>query len=170
MNDQILGVFKICLLVLLYLFFGRVLWAVWSEVRAPRLKVADPRSAPLAANPNAGEAPVPARSVPIAKPAKGKRGSVGRLVVIEPRARKGLSFAVTGEVTIGRAAGCTVSIPDDTFLSQLHARVFRENGEAYVEDLGSTNGSFLNGNKLSLALQLRRGDRIQIGNTVLEAE
>jgi hypothetical protein len=169
-NDQILGVFKICLLVLLYLFFGRVLWAVWSEVRAPRLKVADPRAKPLANSPDAGEAAIPGRSVPIPKPAKGKRGSVGRLVVIEPRARKGLSFSITDEVTIGRAAGCTVSIPDDTFLSQLHARVFRDRGEAYVEDLGSTNGSFLNGNKLALALQIRKGDRIQIGNTVLEAQ
>jgi pSer/pThr/pTyr-binding forkhead associated (FHA) protein len=169
-NDQILGVFKICLLVLLYLFFGRVLWAVWSEVKAPRLKVSDPGGSLPSQSTAAGDAPVPSRSVPTPKPPKGRRGSVGRLVVIEPRARKGLSFAVTNEVTIGRAAGCTVSIPDDTFMSQLHARVFRQDGEAYVEDLDSTNGSFLNGNKLSLALQIRKGDRIQIGNTVLEAE
>ena len=48
------------------------------------------------------------------------------------------------ELTVGRATGASVSLPDDTFVSQVHARVFRRDGSLFVEDLGSTNGTFLN--------------------------
>ena len=106
---------------------------------------------------------------PDPKPARGRRGHVGRMIVIEPRTRKGAAFAVGSEVTIGRAAGCTVSVPDDTFVSQLHARIWNENGDVKVEDLGSTNGSYLNGNRVLRPATIHKGDRLQIGNTVWEA-
>ncbi len=91
------------------------------------------------------------------------------MIVIEPRARKGAAFSVGGEITIGRAAGCTVSVPDDTFVSQLHARLWNENGDVKVEDLGSTNGSYLNGTRVARPMTIHKGDRLQIGNTVWEA-
>jgi FHA domain len=184
MTDQLLGVFKVCLLVLLYLFFARVLWAVWSEVRTTKPRVTDARAGvPPAAIPvsrphadptAAGAAPM-AGGVPHATAGRGPRGGrsshpVRRFVVIEPRARKGAAVPVGPELTIGRAPGCTVSIPDDTFLSQLHARIYEQGPEVYVEDLGSTNGSFLNGNRLNVPMPVRKGDRLQIGATVLEAE
>ena len=53
-------------------------------------------------------------------------------------------FPLGEEVTIGRAPGCSVALADDTFVSQLHARVFVRDGQPFVEDLGSTNGTFLN--------------------------
>jgi hypothetical protein len=168
MTDQLLGVFKICLLVLLYLFFARVLWAVWTEVRTPRAPVEDRRqhmgtraATPYGGGTNHATAP---------KATKGRHGKVGRLVVIEPRSRRGAAFAVGNELTLGRAPGCTISIPDDTFISQLHARVYTENGEVYIEDLGSTNGSMVNGNRVTRAAVIHRGDRLQLGSTVLEAE
>ena len=68
---------------------------------------------------------------------------------------------------MGRAAGCQVTI-DDTYASQLHARVFQRDGQVYVEDLGSTNGTYLNRHKVTGPMQLQRGDKLQIGNTVLE--
>ena len=55
-------------------------------------------------------------------------------------------------------------------MSQVHARVFVSDGKIYVEDLASTNGSYLNGNRLTTTQPLRRGDRLQVGNTVLEAQ
>jgi pSer/pThr/pTyr-binding forkhead associated (FHA) protein len=76
---------------------------------------------------------------------------------------------VNGELTIGRAAGCGVSLPDDTFVSNVHARVYERDGDVFVEDLGSTNGSLVNGATLTSATKLRKGDRIQVGQTVLEA-
>ena len=51
---------------------------------------------------------------------------------------------------------------------QLHARVFRKEGQLYVEDLGSTNGTYLNRKKVTAPIQLRKGDRLQIGRTVME--
>ncbi|MDQ1393869.1 MAG: hypothetical protein QOF30_2846, partial [Acidimicrobiaceae bacterium] len=72
------------------------------------------------------------------------------------------------ELTVGRANGCGVAIPDDTFVSTLHARVFRRDGAFYVEDLGSTNGTFINDRQVTGTVPLQRGDRLQIGKTVLE--
>jgi pSer/pThr/pTyr-binding forkhead associated (FHA) protein len=60
-----------------------------------------------------------------------------------------------------------VSLPDTT-VSQLHARVFRRDGRVYVEDLGSTNGTWLNRARVSAAVPMKRGDRLQFGSTVLE--
>ena len=70
-------------------------------------------------------------------------------------------------MTLGRAAGCQITL-DDTYASQIHARVFTRDGQWLVEDLGSTNGTWLNRHKVSGPMVLQRGDRLQIGNTVLE--
>jgi pSer/pThr/pTyr-binding forkhead associated (FHA) protein len=81
---------------------------------------------------------------------------------------KGKVFDVGDELTVGRAAGCQISLADDTFVSQLHARLFRRDARYYVEDLGSTNGTFLNRKQVSAPIALRRGDRLQVGKTVFE--
>jgi hypothetical protein len=150
-SDGVLTILKFCLLALLYLFLARVVWTVVSEFRA---------------------VPTPAAPVPQPAPAKPKpkppRRS-WRLLVVEPPAASGRAFDVNGELTIGRAPGCGISIPDDTFVSNVHARVFERDGDVFVEDLGSTNGTLINGNALSATVKLRKGDRIQAGQTVLEA-
>ena len=166
MPESLLRILQFLLLALLYLFFLRVLRAVWAEVASPR---------------EAGTgAPAPARG--------GGRGRVGatrdrlpaapkgspqRLRVIEPAARKGQAFDLAEELTVGRAAGCQVRV-DDTYASQLHARIFRKDAELFVEDLGSTNGTYLNRRgtqnkeKVTGPLALKLGDRLMIGKTVLE--
>jgi len=164
MSDQLLDIFKYAFLALLYLFFARVLWAVWSEVRGPRQGRVVVTQAPV----RPGAPPVEA--VAVARARKGRRGDVGRLVVMKPKERKGATFAIGTEITIGRAANCTIMIPDDTYVSQLHARIFRTADGAWVEDLGSTNGSYLNGARVTAAQQLGPGDRLQIGSTIMEAQ
>ncbi len=159
MPESLLGLLKLCLLALLYLFFARVLWAVWTEVRAVR--------------PQADAAGVPGGPASSGRDQRrSRRGVPGlphRLTVTEPPALKGSRFELTGqEVTIGRAAGCQVSLPDDTFASTVHARVFGRDGAIYVEDLGSTNGTYLNGMRLGAPAVLRPGDQLQVGNTVME--
>jgi pSer/pThr/pTyr-binding forkhead associated (FHA) protein len=186
MTDQVLDILKMVLLAMLYLFFARVLWAVWSEVRPPKAQpvpaehsearqptgpsddttLAECPAAPVAAA-AAGTAG-PARKAP--KAPKGRRGHVGRLAVIEPKAGRGVTFALGREVTIGRDPNCTITMPDDVYVSQMHAHVVPRNGEHVVEDLGSKNGTFLNGNRLDSPRPLHRGDRIQVGATVLEAQ
>ena len=54
-------------------------------------------------------------------------------------------------------------------MSQVHARVFTDQGNVIIEDLGSTNGTYVNGNRITVAQVMHRGDRLQIGGTVLEA-
>jgi len=152
--EPLLTLLKLCALALLYLFFIRVLRAVWAEVTPVR----------------AATGPVPTK----ARPARPSRRRGGRppgdaLVVVEPRDRHGQTYPLADELTVGRAAGCTVTL-DDTYVSQLHARVFRRDGALHVEDLGSTNGTYVNGQKLTGAAPLKRGDQVRIGSTVLEVD
>ena len=59
-------------------------------------------------------------------------------------------------------------LTDDTFVSQVHARIFIRGNDPYVEDLGSTNGTLLNGESVVEPIRLRTGDRVQFGQTVME--
>ena len=59
-------------------------------------------------------------------------------------------------------------LADDQFVSTVHARVFRRGDEVFVEDLGSRNGTFVNGQQVDGTTRLRRGDRVQFGQTVAE--
>ena len=90
------------------------------------------------------------------------------MVVLTPPG--GGSFRLADELTIGRAPGCAVPLPADNFVSSVHARVFRQDGDYWVEDLGSTNGTLVNGRKMTGPEPLRRGDRVQVGRTVLELQ
>jgi pSer/pThr/pTyr-binding forkhead associated (FHA) protein len=150
--DQLLNLLKIFLLLLLYLFFLRVLRAVWAEVNPPK----------------AVEAPAnrPKREKPSLR-AAGRKRAAPVLRLLAPAELKGRTYPLGDEVTVGRAAGCQVTI-DDTYASQLHARVFLQDGQVFVEDLGSTNGTYLNRRKVTGPMVVQRGDKLQIGNTVLE--
>ena len=90
--------------------------------------------------------------------------------MLEPKVSRGSTYAIGDEITVGRAATCTIGMPNDSFVSQLHARVYRDAGLTMIEDLGSTNGTYLNGNRLTAAERITKGDRVQIGSTVFEAE
>ncbi|MDO8389164.1 MAG: FHA domain-containing protein [Actinomycetota bacterium] len=177
MSDAQLNVLNYALLALIYVFFARVLWAVWSEVRGPRPGVQAAQTAGNARNDTTATAGRPGAGMPMGAPvvvvppkAPRKRGIPQRLVVLQPKVRKGAAYPIGNEITLGRAVTCAIGIPDDTFASQLHARVFRRDGEVWVEDLGSTNGTHLNGGRLSSAQMLSVGDRVQIGSTIFEAQ
>ncbi|QGG96643.1 FHA domain-containing protein [Actinomarinicola tropica] len=157
MSEPLLDILKYCLLALLYLFFLRVLQAVWVEVSGPKQRAA------RSARPRQAAAP----AAPSGR-AKGRRGAAPSVLrVIEPEAERGRSFPLADELTVGRAAGCQVTL-DDTYVSQLHARVFRREGKLFVEDLGSTNGTYLNRAKVAGPMVMSSGDRLQVGSVVLE--
>ena len=165
MTDQALDILKLVLLGLLYLFFARVLWAVWSEVRSANSRAT---AGPVAVDERAPT--VAAETPPRRKAPKGRGGRVARLVIVEPKARRGTAFALGHELTVGRDPSSTIVIDDDTFVSSTHLRIYDVEGQPMVEDLGSTNGSFYNGNRLVGARLLHPGDRVQVGYTVLEAQ
>ena len=152
MPESLLTILKFCFLALLYLFLLRVVRAVWAEVAGPR-----------AARP----APGAAASAPARRRERGPAKGVLRLRVVEPAAQRGRAYELADELTVGRAAGCQITL-EDTYASQLHARVFRKDGQLFVEDLGSTNGTYLNRKKVTAPVALRKGDRLQVGKTVME--
>ena len=177
MPENLLTLLNYLLLILLYLFFARVLWTVWSEVKSARsAKAPDPSpvGAVAAPPPAAAKGAKPAKPVKVTKAdrkrsqAKGARGlPATRVIVLQPPELAGATYGLGEELTVGRAAGCGITI-DDTYASQLHARLFRRDGQLLVEDLGSTNGTFLNSSKVTGPSVMSRGDRLQVGNTVLE--
>lgn len=157
MPDDLLNLLKIFLLVLLYLFFFRVLRAVWTEINPPRVA-----EAPVASGGRRQATAAPS------KPRRGRgRSGPPQLRVIEPPEQRGRSYPLDQEVTLGRAAGCQVPI-DDAYASQVHARVFHNDGHWYLEDLGSTNGTYLNRHRVAGPMVMKKRDRVQIGSTVLE--
>ena len=170
MPDSALDILKMVLLVLLYLFFARVLWAVWSEVRQPvnARGAGDHHPAQHAAPAPAPTAdPTPMRQI---RPVRGRGEVPARLLVLEPKERRGTAFPISGVVGVGREPDNVIRITDDAYVSGHHARISVVGDGVVVDDLGSRNGTFLNGAKLSDRRPLRIGDRLQIGYTVLEAQ
>ncbi|MCA9079312.1 MAG: SpoIIE family protein phosphatase [Planctomycetaceae bacterium] len=74
-----------------------------------------------------------------------------------------------GESTIGRLPDCTIQLPSN-MVSRKHARVFSQGSAFYVEDLGSGNGTFLNGEKIDGAHPLKHNDRLKFGPLLLRFE
>jgi pSer/pThr/pTyr-binding forkhead associated (FHA) protein len=152
MTDALLNALKLILLALIYLFFGRVLWAVWSEVRTPVMP---------AARVGGGTA-----SRGRAKKSVGK--GVPIFVVIEPKQHRGATYTLSSVLAIGRLEDNDIVIDDDSFISSHHARIEIRPEGSWVVDLGSTNGCFVNGQRVADERSVRKGDRIQVGSTVLE--
>ncbi len=105
------------------------------------------------------------RISPVA-PARGKR-IASRLVLVEGKGPPTVDL-VPPETVVGRDSSCHITIPDAS-VSHKHARVYHSDGEWYVEDLGSTNGTFVNDRPLTRPVVLRPGDTVAIGRSILEA-
>lgn len=161
MPEPLLNVLKICLLILLYLFFFRVLRAVWAEVHLARQTTAG------AATAGGGRRGKPGKPGKAPRRTRARERTPPALKVVQPAELAGTVYPLGDELTVGRAAGCQITL-DDTYASQLHARIFMRDEQLYVEDLGSTNGTYLNRRKVSAPMVVSRGDQIQIGSTVME--
>lgn len=185
MPEQVLTILKLCLLALLYLFFLRVLRAVWSEVQEPaalpgglrrqrKAAAAAGRTAPRptataqGAAVDAGAVAAAASGAP-KRPGRAARGGRApkEVVVVAPEHLAGTAARLDSEVTIGRARPSTVVV-DDSFVSQTHTRLTARDGRCFVEDLGSTNGTYLNGRRVTAPAIVHRGDQLQVGNVILE--
>jgi pSer/pThr/pTyr-binding forkhead associated (FHA) protein len=89
------------------------------------------------------------------------------LEYIEPLDRTGERVAVDRAVTIGRSPDCDINL-QDTYLSSRHARVANDNGDLSIEDLGSTNGTYVNQELIKGRVHLDRGDIVQVGGALFE--
>jgi hypothetical protein len=108
--------------------------------------------------------PAPARPV---RPQRAGRGSP-RILVVTAGALKGTSLDLSQQqITLGRANDATLVLNDD-YASSRHARIFPQDGQWIVEDLGSTNGTYLDRQKVTRPTPVPLGVPIRIGKTVLE--
>ena len=150
--EPVLLALKAAFLVLLYFFVWRVIRSAARDMR-----VAPQESFILAPSQLAAEHPV---------------ASGGRLVVAKSKSLKnGRTFdAGPVPVTIGRATDNTVSLSEDEFASGHHARIESQRDGVWIIDLGSTNGTFVNGARLDGRRKLREGDVVQVGDTELRFE
>ena len=99
-----------------------------------------------------------------------KGRAVWTVTVIQgPRELMGVKVSVTGPVVIGRSPGADIVIGDD-FVSGKHARISPAGDGAVLEDLGSTNGTVLNGQRISAPANLRTGDAIDIGSVRMKVD
>jgi hypothetical protein len=76
----------------------------------------------------------------------------------------GTTFDVGSGATLGRSNGADINV-DDPFASSAHARIFQRGDYMYVEDMGSTNGTYVNGRQIRTAERLKVADTIRIGDT-----
>lgn len=161
MPDGVLSALKVGLLIMLYLFFLRVLRVVWAQLRDPKVVAAGgviPAVAPVSAA-------VP--SVSVAEPNLPIYIAPTQFILVSPDGSSMALAHLDEETVIGRAVGCQVRI-DDGFASQVHARLLHHEGTWFIEDAGSTNGTFLNGVRISGVVPVGAGDRVKFGGTVLE--
>jgi hypothetical protein len=94
----------------------------------------------------------------------------GRLVVVRGAGlASGAEYGVGPGIGIGRAGANDISI-EDSFASGRHARLYDREGVVYIEDMNSTNGTYVNGRRLGAQQMLRPDDRIRIGDTEFRFE
>jgi hypothetical protein len=151
--DEALLVLKIAFIVLLYLFIWRIVASASKDVRAPQES--------MIISPSDAASLRQAASVPR-----------GRLVVLDsPALGEGEVVTVNSvPVTLGRGGQNTVALDGDEFASAQHARVEARGDGLWVEDLGSTNGTFVNGARVTTPRRLQAGDVLRVGQTDLRVD
>jgi pSer/pThr/pTyr-binding forkhead associated (FHA) protein len=148
----VLTLLKFVLLALLYLFLARALRAVVVDLYGPRKKSATPARAPVAA--------------PTERPRKSRK--IPREIVIHPPSGSPRTIGLHGRgLRLGRAGQADIAL-DDVYVSDEHAEILPDDGGWSVRDLGSTNGTFLNGAKIQRPTPLAVGDQLRLGKTRVE--
>jgi pSer/pThr/pTyr-binding forkhead associated (FHA) protein len=157
--EELLLVLKIAFIVLLYLFIWRIVRTASKDLRLPQ------------------------ESFILAPSQQGSRGDdvdprasasvdTGRLVVVKsPTLREGEEHELDSKpLTFGRGPQNDITLSGDDYASARHARIEPRRDGVWVEDIGSTNGTYLNGIKLTRPRKLTPGDVVRVGETELRYE
>jgi FHA domain len=152
-TDETLLILKIAFLVLLYGFIVLVVRTATKDI---------------------GGAPQESIILGAAEAAKLRAehgGDAARLpVVASPELQQGSTIEVAASTVVGRDAASGIRLDRDEFASARHARIEPRQDGVWVNDLGSTNGTYVNGARLKAARLLRPGDVVRIGETELEVQ
>jgi hypothetical protein len=127
--------------ILIFIFFLRVIRAVYVETR-PGGKKKERQKAP-----------------------KG-----GSLEILEPVELEGqrVEIELHQSLTLGRSGSCDYPMPNDPYASTIHARVTRDDIGLFVEDLSSTNGTYVNAERIVEPTRVGKGDIVQLGELIME--
>ncbi|MFD6950555.1 MULTISPECIES: FHA domain-containing protein [unclassified Nocardiopsis] len=164
MSNLTLILIKIAYLAVLWLFVLTAIGVIRTDLFGSSKK--KPRRKPRPAPRSAPRREAPASSHP-PRPPRSRRNEPTALVVTQG-SLKGTTVDLGSQpILIGRAPDSTLVITDD-YASGRHARVYSDNGRWFVEDLNSTNGTYLGQQKLNRPQPITVGQPIRIGKTVLE--
>lgn len=154
MPELVLTSLKFLFLALLYLFVARTVRVIWLDIAG---------TGGGGRRRQAAAAPPRARAA-----ARSGRGAMPRSVAVVEEGKSPTVLPLRDQpITLGRAAECS-AVLDDTYVSQLHTKIFPKDGGWFVMDLGSTNGTYLNRMKVSDPMPLAPGDEVRLGKTVVE--
>lgn len=154
MSDLTLTLIRVAFLAVLWLFVIAAIGVIRTDMlgSAPQAIRAGRRSG----QPRPARAPRPGRS------------GTPRHLLVTGGPLKGTRLDLTeDQITVGRANDATLMLNDD-YASSRHARIFPQDGQWIVEDLGSTNGTYLDRQKVTRPMPVPVGTPIRIGKTVLE--
>ena len=152
MSPFVLSVLKYALIVLLYFFVYRAIRSVAVDVSGRKRGATSQTKTPSA--PGA------------AKASRGGRAPT-QVVIHDGAGARPTPVKLRDPVEIGRGDQCAIRL-QDTYVSQVHARLYPKDGAWYVEDLGSTNGTLLNDHRVQAPVEVHAGDVLKVGKTVLE--
>lgn len=158
MSEIALTIIKVVYLALLWLFILSAVSVIRSDLFGKTVRASD--------QPQPQELETPP---PPSRKGKRQRGEP-RVFMISQGNQAGLSADLAGGVImIGRGADCQL-ILDDDYVSTRHARVVGTPNGIYVEDLGSTNGTYVNGQRITAPTAITLSDTVRIGKTMLRLE
>lgn len=154
MSDLTLAVIRLTYLAILWLF---VLSAI-SVMRSDLFGARNPSKARRAGRNQKKRAP---------RPSKPRRGAPSKVVIVDG-GNKGTEVALAGApLLIGRGTDAAIRLDDD-YVSTRHARIGVSHDQLYVEDLGSTNGTYVGSSRITQPTAIQLGTQIRIGKTILE--
>ena len=163
MSDLALTLIRLGFLALLWIGIFAIVGVLSRDLRAPR------EARPAGSAPAEGAAPRSAqpRAAKPSKPAKPRRGAPRTLVVTEGALAGTVVPLGAAPVTLGRASDSTLVLDDD-YASNHHARLYQHDDKWIVEDLGSTNGTWIERTRITAPTVLPNNVPLKVGRSTME--
>ncbi len=158
----LLGALKYILIAIIWLIFIFAIRAVWLETKRQVRTTVTTKMVPVAESRPSAQSPVAPSPDQVASGV----GSTVFFAIEGPYS--GHTFHLTPPAVIGRDLNCEVGLGNDNFVSSKHAQITKERRHLIVADLGSRNGTLVNGDPVTGEMRITKGDIIQIGKTALK--